>query len=241
MKDKNNPLYDPRQANNVCVFGQLLLLDLMEHLEAVQGLEIIQSNTDGILVKMAKYDDYDAIDDICYEWEQRTGLKLEFDEYRKVFQKDVNNYVIVDDEGHYKSKGAYVKKLSDLDYDLPIVNKAMVDFMVKGVPVEKTIMSCDDLKEFQQVKKISNKYKYIQYGDEILKEKCVRVFASVRRSDGGLMKVHKFTGRPAKIENTPAHAFLLNDSVEGVKCPAKLDKKWYINMANKRLKDFGVI
>ena len=241
MKDKNNPLYDPRQANNVCVFGQLLLLDLMEHLEAVQGLEIIQSNTDGILVKMAKYDDYDAIDDICYEWEQRTGLKLEFDEYRKVFQKDVNNYVIVDDEGHYKSKGAYVKKLSDLDYDLPIVNKAMVDFMVKGVPVEKTIMSCDDLKEFQQVKKISNKYKYIQYGDEILKEKCVRVFASVRRSDGGLMKVHKFTGRPAKIENTPAHAFLLNDSVEGVPCPEKLDKKWYINMANKRLKDFGVI
>ena len=33
MKDKYNPMYDPRQANNVCVFGQLLLLDLIEHLE----------------------------------------------------------------------------------------------------------------------------------------------------------------------------------------------------------------
>ena len=241
MKDANNPLYDPRQANNVCVYGQLLLLDLMEHLEAVPGLEIIQSNTDGVLVKMAKYDDYDAIDDVCYEWEQRTGLKLEFDEYRKVFQKDVNNYVIVDDEGKYKSKGAYVKKLSDLDYDLPIVNKAVVDFMVHGIPVEKTISSCDDLKEFQQVKKISNKYKHIVHGNKILKEKCVRCFASKRASDGGLFKVHSGTGRTAKVEGTPDNAFLWNDSVEGVKCPAKLDKQWYIDTAKKRLMDFGVI
>lgn len=241
MKDKNNPLYDPRQANNVCVYGQLLLLDLMEHLEAVPGLQIIQSNTDGVLVKMAQYDDYDVVDDICYEWEQRTGLKLEFDEYRKVFQKDVNNYVIVDADGNYKSKGAYVKKLSDLDYDLPIVNKAVVDFMVKGVPIEKTISNCTELKEFQQVKKISNKYKYILHGDKVLKEKCVRCFASVRPSDGGLFKVHSGTGRTAKVEGTPPQAFLWNDSVEGVKCPAKLDKQWYIDMARKRLSDFGVI
>lgn len=241
MKDRNNPLYDPRQANNVCVYGQLLLLDLMEHLEAVPGIQIIQSNTDGVLVKMAHSEDYDLIDDICYEWETRTGLQLEFDEYCKVYQKDVNNYVIVDADGHYKSKGAYVKKLSDLDYDLPIVNKAMVDFMVKGIPIEKTISNCNDLKEFQQVKKISGKYKYVQHGGKILKEKCVRCFASKNQRDGGLIKIHATTGRPAKIESTPEHAFLWNDSVEGVTCPAKLDKQWYIDLANKRLKDFGVI
>lgn len=241
MKDKNNPLYDPRQANNVCVYGQLLLLDLMERLEPVPGLKIIQSNTDGVLVKMARYEDYDLIDDICHEWETRTGLTLEFDEYRKVFQKDVNNYVIVDADGHYKSKGAYVKKLGELDYDLPIVNKAMVDFMVNGIPVETTILGCNSLKEFQQVKKISQKYKYILHGGEILKERCVRCFASKRPSDGGLTKVHSVTGTTAKIEGTPENAFLWNDSVEGVRCPRKLDKNWYIELANKRLKGFGVI
>ena len=241
MKDKNNPLYDPRQANNVCVYGQLLLLDLMERLETVPGLKIIQSNTDGILVKMARYEDYDLIDDICHEWETRTGLTLEFDEYRKVFQKDVNNYVIVDADGHYKSKGAYVKKLGELDYDLPIVNKAMVDFMVNGIPVETTILGCNSLKEFQQVKKISQKYKYILHGGEILKERCVRCFASKRPSDGGLTKVHSVTGTTAKLEGTPENAFLWNDSVEGVRCPRKLDKNWYIKLANKRLKGFGVI
>lgn len=41
MKDRYNPLYDPRQANNVCVGGQLLLLDLIEHLEG--KCELIQS------------------------------------------------------------------------------------------------------------------------------------------------------------------------------------------------------
>lgn len=128
-----------------------------------------------------------------------------------------------------------------MDYDLPIVNKAVVDFMVKGVPIEKTISNCTELKEFQQVKKISNKYKYILHGDKVLKEKCVRCFASVRPSDGGLFKVHSGTGRTAKVEGTPPQAFLWNDSVEGVKCPAKLDKQWYIDMARKRLSDFGVI
>lgn len=239
MKDKNNPLYDPRQANNVCVYGQLLLLDLMEKLEP--HCQIIQSNTDGVLVKLHKYDDYDLIDDIAYEWEQRTGLTLEFDEYTKVFQGDVNNYIIVDADGHFKSKGAYVKKLNRLDYDLPIVNKAIVDRLVKGVPIEKTIYACNDLKEFQQVKKISNKYRYIIHGNRRLNEKCVRCFASKDWNDGGLWKLHATTGKRAKIESTPEHCFLWNGDVNGVQCPHNLDKEWYVNLARSRLKDkFGL-
>ena len=95
MKDPNNALYDPLQANRVCVYGQLLLVDLMERLEPY--CQIIQSNTDGVLVKLPDGSDeaFEKIDDVCFEWEQRTGLNLEFDEYRRVFQKDVNNYIVV--------------------------------------------------------------------------------------------------------------------------------------------------
>jgi DNA polymerase len=239
-KDKNNPLYDPRQANNVCVYGQLLLLDLIEHLEPYA--EIIQSNTDGVLVKMPEGQDeekfFNLIDDIAHEWEQRTGLQLEFDEYRKVFQKDVNNYIIVDPDGNYKSKGAWVKKLNNLDYDLAIVNKALVDFMVKGIPVEVTISKCDSLKEFQQVKKISNKYDCIIHGGKKLHEKTVRCFAS-NTNDGGLSKVHGQTKRTAKMEGTPEHCRLVNGNINGEKCPDWLDKSWYIDLARKRLQDFG--
>jgi DNA polymerase len=239
MKDKNNQLYDPRQANRVCVYGQLLLLDLIEKLEP--HCQIIQSNTDGVLIKMHRYEDFDLIDDICYEWEQRTHLQLEFEEFRKVFQKDVNNYIIVDASGKYKSKGGYVKKLNSLDYDLPIVNKALINYMVKNIPVEKTVGECDDLKEFQLVQKISGKYTHILHGDKVVKEKCIRMFASTLSTDKGVQKVHATTGRPAKMPNSPESCFIFNDEVNGVKVPKKLDKQWYIDLANKRLADFGVI
>lgn len=243
MKDKNNSLFDPLQANKVCVYGQLLLLDLMERLEPY--CKIIQSNTDGVLIQMPEGQDedefYSQIDDIAHEWETRTGLKLEFDEYREVFQKDVNNYIIIDSSGHYKSKGAYVKELSDLDYDLPIINKALVEYMVRGIPAKRTIMECDDLKEFQLVSKISGKYTHILHGSKTIKEKCIRIFASKIETDEGVFKVHAITGRPAKISNSPAHCFIYNDTVNGVRVPNKLDKQWYIDLANKRLSDFGVM
>lgn len=265
-KDKNNPLYDPLMANNVCVYGQLLLLDLIEHLEPY--CELIQSNTDGILIKMpAGYDEdewYELVDDVAYEWEHRTGLQLEFDEYRKVFQKDVNNYVIVDADGKMKSKGAYVKKLSTLDYDLAIVNRAMVDFMLHGKSVRQTVMECDNLKDFQMVKKISGKYKCILHGvtyepvrsvktgrltkqtrmdlsDAVeLNEKTIRVFAS-KNPEGGLVKLHAKTGKYAKIENTPENCFIFNGNVNGYPVPSILDRQWYIDLTYKRLKDFGVV
>ena len=250
MKDKSNALYDPLQANKVCIYGQILLLDLIERLEPY--CQLIQSNTDGVLVRMPDGNDpdewFDLIDDIAFEWEQRTSLTLEFQEFKEVYQKDVNNYVIIpdgelfDEKGkpRWQSKGAYVKKLSPLDYDLPIINKALVDYMVRGIPIEQTINDCDDLKEFQLVTKISGKYTHIQHGDKRLKEKCIRVFASTDTRDAGVQKVHGKTLRPAKMPNSPLHCFMYNDDVNGVKVPDKLDKAWYIALANKRLGDFGI-
>ncbi len=238
LKDKNSRLYDPLMNNAVCVNGQLMLLMLIEMVEPY--VQLIQSNTDGLLVKLKSMDDYDLIDDIVYDWECITGMKMEFELYKKVFQKDVNNYILIDEKGKAKSKGGYVKKLSNIDYDLPIINKALINYMVHDAPVEKTVNECDELKEFQLVSKISSKYFHILHGEEILKEKCIRIFASKCETDAGVKKVSVRTGNPEKISNSPEHCFIFNDEVNGVKAPRKLDKQWYINMANKRLADFGV-
>lgn len=242
MKQRQSALYDPMSNNSICINGQLLLLDLIEHIEPY--CELVQNNTDGIIIKLNDYDrDFDIIDGVVADWERRTGMKMDFDTFfGEIFQKDVNNYLIIDREtGAMKVKGAYVKKLSDLDYDLPILNKALVDYMVDGIPVEQTVNQCDDLKEFQLVSKISNKYSHILYGDTPIKEKCIRVFASKNPKDAGVKKVSIRTGRPAKLQNSPEHCFIWNDEVNGVKVPAKLDKQWYINFALRRLKDFGVV
>ncbi len=239
LKDKNSKLYDPMMNNAVCVNGQLMLLLLIEMIEP--HAQLVQSNTDGLLVKLKTIDDFDLMDDIVYEWECLTGMKMEFELFNKVFQKDVNNYILIGDDGKIKSKGGYVKKLSDLDYDLPIVNKALINYMVHGISVEDTILPCDDLKEFQMVTKISNKYKHIVHGNQILKEKCIRIFASKAPSDAGVFKVSVRTGKPEKISNSPEHCFIYNDEVNGKAAPEKLDKLWYIKFAKKRLADFGVV
>ena len=136
--------------------------------------------------------------------------------------------------------------------------------MIHGIPVEKTISGCDDLKEFQIVRRISKLYSKILHGGywesyqainpqsgrmktfkrfigerNELKERCVRTFASLDTNDGGLWKV-KGADKIEKLEGTPEHCFIWNDEVNGVKVPSKLDKQWYINAAKKRLKDFGV-
>lgn len=244
MKDKNNALFDPLQANRVCVYGQLLLLDLVEHLES--RCEIIQSNTDGVLVKMPDGLDEDEwfnwVDDVAFEWEQRTGLQLEFDEYREIFQKDVNNYIVIAEDGHFKSKGAYVKELSNLDNgDFPIINLALTEYMVHGTPIESTVFRCDDLKTFQMVTKITSLYDCILHNGKKIKEKCIRVFASNVSTDGGVQKVSVRTGKPEKIANSPEHCFIWNEDVNDVRCPAKLDKQWYVDTAKDRLKGFGVM
>ena len=57
MKNKFNDLYDPKNANQICITGQLLLLDLIEKLETVKSFELIQSNTDGIILRYNKKDE----------------------------------------------------------------------------------------------------------------------------------------------------------------------------------------
>lgn len=246
-KDKFNALYDPRQANMVCVNGQLMLIDLMHKLVRDAGAEIIQSNTDGVLIRMPDGFDggpdafYDRVDDVAYEWEHRTCMGLEFDEFTRVYQKDVNNYVLVAADGSMKTKGAYVKKLGPLDYDLAVVNKALVEYMVHGVPVEDTIAADDDLIDYQRVVKVSGKYKYGVHGHERLTDRCFRVFASTRESDGMVGRVKAGKAKPEKFGNTSEHSFIDNGDVHGKKCPGYLDKGWYIQLAKTRLAQFGVM
>ena len=234
--DKYNAMYDPLHRNLVCIFGQLFIIDLLEKVEPFT--ELIQSNTDGIFLKI-KESDFDLLDDVVYEWEQRTGLHMSFDLYKSVYQKDVNNYIVVDFDGNTKRKGGYVKELNELDNNLPIVNKAIVDYITKQIPIETTINTCNDLKQFQMICKITGKYKCLIHGNVQLSERCVRVFAS-KHNDGGLFKLHQNKIKPDKFPSTPTNCFIVNDDVTGKAVPSKLDRQFYINLAKERAQGYGI-
>lgn len=271
MKDKTNPAYDPRNNNIMCINGQLMLLDLIEHLEVIPGFQLIQSNTDGLIIWIPDTDEaFNMVDDICYEWEMRCSTEkceilLALDNISEIFQKDVNNYLWIDQDGGVERIGAYLKELSSIDFDLPILNKALVDFMVNKTPVEQTINECQDLIMFQKIVKLSNKYKWVEHecgSGRIIKTtkhrngsvtevwaypdskkytyKSYRVFASRDPHDGRLMKFGGSRGKGEKFGGTPDHCFIFNDDVNGVKVPDRLDREWYIKEAKKRLEAFNI-
>lgn len=249
MKDKNNPAYDARNNNSMCINGQLMLLDLVEHLESVPGFELLQSNTDGLIIQIPDTQEaFDHVSAVCREWEGRCSTEkcdilLELDEIDELFQKDVNGYLWIEGDKVHRI-GAYVKELSPLDNDLPIVNEALVNYMVHGIPVETTVYRCNDIISFQKVVKLSNKYKWVEHEEKgrttRYDYKCYRVFASRDETDGRILKCDGIRN-PAKFGMTPDRCFILNDSLEAVGIPSKLDKDWYVEVAKKRLADFGVM
>lgn len=258
MKDKKNDAYDPRNNNIMCINGQLMLLDLIEHLEAIDGFELLQSNTDGLIVQIPDTDEaFQQLDDICYEWESRCSTEkceigLATDQIAEIYQKDVNNYLWIDLDGGIEKKGAYVKELSPLDYDLPIVNEAITEYMAHKIPVEKTINNCNELIKFQKVVKLSDKYEYVEHNGKKLTYKCYRVFASKNQNDGEILKckhtkkidsgydVDETYLKKDKFGLTPDHCFIENSDVREMPVPPILDKQWYIDLAKKRLGDYGI-
>lgn len=232
-KDKTSPMYDPLPANNITINGQLFLLDLVEKVEQQTKCRLLNLNTDGCYYEIVDESDFDKLKAIVAEWEQRTKLKMELDEYVELHQRDVNNYIMIDAQGHIKRKGE-LKERSPLDYDCPIIPEAIVEYLAYDTPIADTIQNCDEYIKFQKVYKLKGKYTAALHNDKVYTDIHVfRVFASKSYKDTALYKKHDkgaelFTG-------CPAHCFIDNGKVAGLSCPNNLNKSWYIEEASRRL------
>lgn len=251
-KDRNNPAYDPLMANLTCIFGQMFILDLIDKLEPY--CKLLQTNTDGIFVLCENEDIKNKVIEITNKVGKRLRMEFEIDEYTKLIQKDVNNYIAVKKNGELECKGAMVKFNKPIDNDLPILNDAVRNYLAYDIPVEQTINECTEYIKFQKVIKLSAKYKEIWYGNgiaakdnkitsidgELLKGKVHRVFASKRVSDGSIykLKIEKGIKSYEQFANTPKHLFIDNEDIHEKSIPKHLDKEYYINEAKKRIEMF---
>ena len=164
---KTNPLYDPLMGRSVCITGQLYILELaMRYLLECKTLRIIQLNTDGLMISL-EADELPIVYRLNEEWQQSKKLELEEDKIRTIIQKDVNNYVMVFENGKVKTKGAYVTYgmapagAFKINNDHTIVKKAVIEYFVNGTPVETTINGCDDIHEFQIIAKAGGGYQSV--------------------------------------------------------------------------------
>lgn len=259
---KFNELFDPWAMRSVCISGQLFLLELACHLMAdIEGLEVIQLNTDGIMVS---FDDslYEDVMVIVNEWQERTGFELEEDAIIQIIQRDVNNYIEVQPSGKIKLKGGELvrgvltnDKVDFTKMGFPgwdninggafkinntavIIPKAIVDYFVKGIPVEETINKCSEILDFQIIAKAGGMYSrcyQLVSGEEVPAQKVNRLYATKDKRYGAVYKVHGDTGRHALVAGLPEHCMIDNDNHKGIWC---VDKEWYIAKAKQKINEF---
>lgn len=244
MLNQYNDLYDPLMGRSVCISGQLYLLELAFHLyNELSSLEIVQLNTDGIMFKCSA-GEYPEAEDIMEEWQYRTRFDLEEDHITAIAQKDVNNYIEVQEDGAVKSKGGYLVKgvapagAFNVNNSCCIVATALREFLVNGIPVEETINNCNDIFQFQIIAKAGAKYREAYHmvdGEKQSVQKVNRVYATADERYGKLFKVKAENDMTAKIESLPEHCIIDNNNELSIE---DVDKSFYIDMAKKRVNDF---
>lgn len=251
MGNKFNKMYDPKNKLSVCVSGQLSITELACVYTAIEGLRIIQLNTDGIMISVPE-EHYDEVLAINEWWQRQTSLELEEDRIEFVWQKDVNNYVLRKTDGSEKVKGGYlVRGISpigawSINNNETIVAEALKRYLLDGTPVEDTINACDDPMAFQHIAKVGQKYSEVyqlvldtesptEEWRKVPVQKCNRVFATRDRSLGRLYKVKAADGSIAKVESLPEHCLICNDKPPSI---LNIDKAFYIQLAKKRAQDF---
>ena len=150
-------LYSPHAVMQVRMNGQLLLLKLAEMLIAI-GCRIIQYNTDGLFLicKKNKKEEYDKI---IKEFEQFSRLTMETEEFKGLYQLAINDYFAVTKNGTIKEKGCFITS-TKLGKGLTpkIIPKAVINFFINGTPIEETIKSCVDIRDFLMSEKTGKQW-----------------------------------------------------------------------------------
>jgi hypothetical protein len=149
--DSNNQFsvfYDPLFTMSITLNGQLLLCKLAESLMGVDGLQIVQVNTDGLTVRVPRANKY-SVDLVRTLWEEMTGLQLEEAIYKTMMIRDVNNYIAQYENGSVKRKGAY-------EYDMEwhqnagglVIAKVAEKVLLENAPIRQTLEQWPDIMDF---------------------------------------------------------------------------------------------
>ena len=254
-----NDLADRWAGRSVCISNQLAMTMLIVQLaKQCKTIDFVNINTDGIMFTIDR-SEVELSEAIVATWCEITRFEMERDDFKKVIQKDVNNYIGITPDGKFKTKGGYVSLYKGGNFktnSLQIIHRSIVEYLVNGVPPEDTINECTDIFAFQQIVKTGGTYEgsyhYVNGVREPI-QKVNRVYAVKDPKYGQVVKGKWITEKrkknkdTGKMESTPVdppqwsetiisecpiHTFIDNENVLTVD---DLDKDYYIDMAKKRI------
>lgn len=167
--DSNNRysvFYDPLYTMSITLNGQLLLCLLAEHLMAIDGLKMIQVNTDGLTVRVPRCN-VPRVEFVRQWWEYTTGLQLEEATYSRMFIRDVNNYIAEYAKGGVKRKGAYEYERDwSQNHSALVVPKVAEIVLLTGANIRDTILKHTEFMDFMLRAKIPRSSKLVLVDDD---------------------------------------------------------------------------
>ena len=171
--DKYSIFFDPRFTMQITVSGQMMICMLVEELLHVDGLRVIQCNTDGITMWLRRTN-IDKVKSACKGWEELTGLVLEDVEYQKMIVADVNSYLAQKLDGKTKLKGRYdwVKETGGVkdwhkDSSFLVIPKVAEQVLLHGAPIRETLEAWPDKMDFMGRVKVPRGSKLVIHDDGV--------------------------------------------------------------------------
>lgn len=222
-------LYDPYMCTSVCRVGQIFLASLACKIyKTINNVIIVQTNTDGILCYLPRKE-LPMLEKLQNEWTALSGINMERDEVVKIWQRDVNNYLMVLKEKgkeKVKNKGGwlndnylrpgYVNTASANGF---VCAKAVQKWLLYKEDIVKNIVSCTNLQDFTITCTKGPTYRGVvqRFADGTEKQlfKANRVVASKNKNLGMIYKYKMYKGNIsyAKMPSIPEHCLLVNDDL----------------------------
>ena len=233
-------LYDPIAVMKIRINGQLLLLMLTEMLLKA-GARLKQLNTDGILYTIKKDVDYQSI---LKQWEEKTKLTLETEEYEAFYQFAINDYLAIGkgyketkDKSLIKQKGLFINKVKLGKGMQPmIIPDALNAYFSDGTPIEETIYNCKDLNKFITYQKADRKFS-VEYNNELI-SRINRYYVST--NGPFLYKCIVNNGKRENYTNMlkASGVTIVNNLDEVKEFPSNINYKYYMAECKKILDPF---
>ena len=198
-------LYDRFAQMQVTINGQLMTMTLIEELE-LNGIHVISANTDGIVIKLP-YDKFDVYKEITDRWNKTNKMGADYEDYKLIASRDINNYVDIQSDGTVEYKGAfdpkqYLKELKK-GYDAPIVAIAVYEYLVNNIPVMTTLRNHKDILDFCKTQNVGRQFEVVYDKCEkgvitrIHSQRHVRFYVSTKGVI--IQKENKITGARSKL------------------------------------------
>lgn len=227
----------------------------MNELRKVPSLKLVSLNTDSIQFEVDE-DKVSLAEDILNHWQKQYRLELERDDVIKLVMRDINNYATILETSkgkEVKFKGSCFAACPKIIIDennkiitkyepkfksnnLVIVSEALIKYLLFNIPIEKTIMNCNDIRKYMIISHLGSTYeKCVQESPngDIELQRTNRIYAG-KKPSGKIVKV-KYDGRRDSLANCPENPIVDNAN----KCTIEdINKEWYIKLAKKWANDF---